>query len=164
VNRAIASLMVIAGVACSRAPQPMAQDANAGIDSLNAHLVQAYRSADPQRYGTLFTDSAVFEWPAIDKVRGRAGMEGMARSNWVGLKEMDLQLTVASRRVATDHATEFGAFQQSWRDSTGARMIEFGRYVHLLSRQPDGRWLIDRFAGFEDSLRRYERRIPIRAP
>jgi ketosteroid isomerase-like protein len=66
---------------------------------------------------------------------------------------MDLKLTVTSRRLASDHATEFGAFQQSWRDTGGVRMTEFGRYVTVLARQGDGTWLIDRFFGFEDSTR-----------
>lgn len=145
--------LFVLSASCSRAPDPAAGDAAAGIDSLNARLVQAFRNRDPQTYGTLFTDSAVFEWPAFNSVRGRAGIEAMARSNWASLNDMDLQLLVASRRVATDHATEFGAFEQSWRDSKGMRMTEFGRYVHSLARLGDGSWRIDRFFGFSDSTR-----------
>jgi ketosteroid isomerase-like protein len=115
--------------------------------------VQAYRARDPQAYGALYTDSAVFEWPAFNTVRGRAGMEAMARTNWASLNEMDLRLTISSRRVAADHATEFGAFEQSWRDSGGVRMTEFGRYVTVLARGPDSAWRIDRFFGFADSTR-----------
>jgi hypothetical protein len=66
---------------------------------------------------------------------------------------MDLRLTVANRRIASDHATEFGAFQQSYRDSSGARHTEFGRYVALLVPQADGGWRMDRFFGFSDSTR-----------
>lgn len=141
------------GAACSPQPRRSVTDAGTGIDSLNARIVQAYRDHDPRKYGALYTDSAVFEWPAFNSVRGRAGMETMARDNWSSLKDIDLKLTVAARRVASDHATEFGAFQQSWNDSTGARMAEFGRYVVFLTRQPDGGWLMDRFFGFEDSTR-----------
>lgn len=149
---AVVSLFVLGS--CSNAPPPPpTSDSGAGIDSLNARIVEAYRKHDPQMYGTLYTDSAVFEWPAFNSVRGRAGMESMARGNWASLKDMDLKLTVSSRRIAPDHATEFGAFEQSWSDSAGARMTEFGRYVTLLARQPDNAWLIDRFFGFEDSLR-----------
>jgi hypothetical protein len=85
-------------------------------------------------------------------------MEAMARSNWASLDDMDLQLIVSSRRVASNHATEFGAFQQSWRDSVGVRMAEFGRYVVLFARQPDSTWRIDRFFGFADSTRRLSTR------
>lgn len=142
------------GVACSEAPhRSSASEANAGIDSLNARLIQAYRNRDPQAYATLYTDSAVFEWPAFNTVRGRAGLEAMARSNWASLYDMDLQLAVSARQVAANHATEFGAFQQSWRDPSGVRMTEFGRYVVTLARQGDNIWLIDRFFGFEDSTR-----------
>jgi ketosteroid isomerase-like protein len=146
-------LLCLAGVACSQAPGASASPASAGIDSLNARLVQAYRTRDPQAYAALYTDTAVFEWPAFNTVRGPAELAAMARSNWASLRDMDLRLIVSSRRVAADHATEFGAFQQSFRDSSGVRMTEFGRYVTLLVRQPDGSWRMDRFFGFEDSTR-----------
>ena len=143
----------IAGLACSPPPRPSAGEATAGIDSLNVRLVQAYRTHDPRAYAALYTDTAVFEWPAFNTVRGPAELAAMARSNWASLKDMDLRLTVSTRRVAPDHATEFGAFEQSWRDSSGGRMTEFGRYVTSLARKKDGSWLIDRFFGFEDSTR-----------
>jgi ketosteroid isomerase-like protein len=144
----------VAVVACSDArARSSASEANAGIDSLNAHIVQAYRRHDPKAYGMLFTDTAVFEWPNFNTVRGRPGLEAMARTNWASLTDMDLKLAVSARRFAADHATEFGAFQQSWRDSSGARMTEFGRYVEILARQSDDTWRIDRFFGFEDSTR-----------
>ena len=139
-------------LAC-RPARPSAADATAGIDSLNAALVRAYRSHDPRAYAALYTDTAVFEWPAFNTVRGPAQLAAMARSNWASLKDMDLRLTVSARRVAPDHATEFGGFEQSWRDSSGVRRTEFGRYVALLLRQADGSWRMDRFFGFEDSTR-----------
>lgn len=139
-------------LACSP-DKPAAGDANAGIDSLNARLVNAYRARDPQAYAALYTDTAVFEWPAFDNVRGPAELAAMAKSNWASLSDMDLRLTVANRRIASDHATEFGAFQQSYRDSSGARHTEFGRYVALLVPHADGGWRMDRFFGFSDSTR-----------
>ncbi len=150
------SVVVLLGSACLACAQPSrpAAEASAGIDSLNARIVQAYRSHDPQAYAALYTDTAVFEWPAFNTVRGSTALAAMARENWASLRDMDLRLTVATRRVAPDHATEFGAFEQSWRDSGGVRMTEFGRYVALLLRQQDGSWRMDRFFGFEDSTRR----------
>jgi len=148
----IASLC-IAGLACSGPPRPAVRDASAGIDSLNARLVDAYRRRDPRAYAALYTDTAAFEWPAFNTVRGPAQLAAMARSNWASLRDMDLRLTVSTRRVAPDHATEFGAFQQSWRDSSGVRTTEFGRYVAFLVRQEDGSWRMDRFFGFADSTR-----------
>ena len=144
-------LALVASLACaadSRATKSAA-DANAGVDSLNARLSKAYRDHDPVAYGKLFTDSAVFEWPAFETVRGRAGLEAMARSNWTSLSDMDLQLDVAHRRIAPDHVTEFGAFQQAYRDTSG-KHVEYGRYVAVLVRGTDG-WRMDRFFGFSDS-------------
>ena len=63
---------------------------------------------------------------------------------------MDLKLDVAHRRVAPDHVTEFGAFQQAYADSAGVRSVEYGRYVAVLVRLSDG-WRMDRFFGFSDS-------------
>src|SRR5207248_1703997 len=91
--------------------------------------------------------------PAVERFVQLTGLAAMARENWASLKDMDLRLTVSSRRVAPDHATEFGAFEQSWRDSSGVRRTEFGRYVAFLLRQADGSWRMDRFFGFEDSTR-----------
>ena len=130
-----------------------ASAANAGIDALNARLVDAYRRRDPDAYAALYTDTAVFEWPAFNTVRGPAALAAMARDNWAAERDVELRLRVAARRLAADHATEFGAFEQSWRDSAGVRRTEFGRYVSLLVRQGDGSWRLDRFFGFEDSTR-----------
>ena len=149
--------IVSLGIGCLACPQPSrpsAGEATAGIDSLNEALVQTYRSHDPVAYAALFTDTALFEWPAFNTVRGPTALAAMARDNWASLRDMDLRLTVSSRRVAPDHATEFGAFEQSWRNSSGVRMTEFGRYVAFLLRQEDGSWRMDRFFGFEDSTRR----------
>jgi ketosteroid isomerase-like protein len=130
-----------------------ANAANAGIDALNARLVDAYRRRDPQAYASLYTDTAVFEWPAFNTVRGHTALAAMARDNWAAERGVELRLKVAARRLAADHATEFGAFEQSWRDSADVHRTEFGRYVSLLVRQDDGSWRMDRFFGFEDSTR-----------
>ena len=127
--------------------------ANAGIDTLNAHLVDAYRRRDPAAYAALYTDTAVFEWPAFNTVRGPAALAAMARDNWGAERDVELRLRVAARRLASDHATEFGAFEQSWTDSAGVRRTEFGRYVTLVVRLANGSWRLDRFLGFEDSTR-----------
>ena len=147
------ALSLCAASACAAGSFPPAA-ANAGIDSLNARTIAAYRTHDPKLYGTLWTDSARFEWPAFTTVRGPTGLAEMARSNWASLRDMDLRLDVASRRISGANATEFGAFQQAYTDSSGARFVEYGRYVSYLMRQQDGRWLMDRFFGFEDSTRR----------
>ena len=144
--RALAILLLAIG--CTSA-KTSTTDAGAGVDSLNARISKAYRDHDPVAYGRLFTDSAVFEWPAFETVRGRAGLEAMARSNWTSLTDMDLKLDVAHRRVAPDHVTEFGAFQQTYTD-TGGKHVEYGRYVAVLVPAADG-WRMDRFFGFSDS-------------
>jgi hypothetical protein len=146
------AVVLLSLLACApeRPAEQSAGDANAGVDSLNARISKAYRDHDPVAYGRLFTDSAVFEWPAFTTVHGRGGLEAMARTNWAALRDMDLELDVAHRRIAPDHVTEFGAFRQAYADSAGARSIEHGRYVAVLVPRGDV-WLMDRFFGFSDS-------------
>jgi ketosteroid isomerase-like protein len=124
-----------------------------GIDSLNARIVKSYRDRDARAYAALYTDTAVFEWPKFNTVRGPHGLEEMARESWKPLDNLDLKLIVSSRRVAQNHATEFGAFEESWDDPKAGRTTEFGRYAEFLLRQSDGSWRVDRFFGFEDSTR-----------
>lgn len=153
--------VLVLSVACSETPDRTSavetsagsdvENANAGIDSLNSRLSGTYRDRNTRAYAELFTDSAVFEWPAFNTVRGRPALEAMVGTNWATLSDQDLKLTIASRRFAPGHATEFGAFEQSYRDPQGVRKTEYGRYVTVLARQPDGTWLIDRFFGFADS-------------
>src|SRR5919201_3425230 len=156
ISLAVASVCAAASGCAPAGPTPGAASAsvaNAGIDALNARLVDAYRRRDPDAYAALYTDTAVFEWPAFNTVRGTAALAAIARDNWAAERDVELRLRVAARRLAADHATEFGAFEQSWRDSAGVRRTEFGRYVSLLVRQGDGSWRLDRFFGFEDSTR-----------
>jgi uncharacterized protein (TIGR02246 family) len=150
---ALAAALVIATACAKSDAAPTAGDGGAGIDSLNARVERAYRGKDPRAYAALFTDSAVFEWPATPNVRGRPALQAMATELWPPLPELDLRLIAGTRRLAPDHATELGAFEESWRDSTGGRTTEFGRYVTVLARQKDGSWLMDRFFGFSDSTR-----------
>ena len=149
-----AALALGAALACvpDRDESLTTSDANVGVDSLNARLSKAYRDHDPVAYGKLFTDSAVFEWPAFETVRGRAGLAAMAKSNWASLSDMDLELEIADRRFGPDQVTEFGAFKQGYRDTSG-KHVEYGRYVAVLVRTADG-WKMDRFFGFSDSTSR----------
>lgn len=151
VRTAIVSIILLAS-ACSSPNRPTDDVAAAAIDSLNTRLVQAYRNHDARAYAALFTDTAVFEWPAFNTVRGPAALEAMARTNWAPLREMDLRLSVATRRFAADHATEVGAFEQSWSNSNGVRSTEYGRYAAILARDESGGWKMDRFFGFADSI------------
>jgi ketosteroid isomerase-like protein len=151
----VAVALIATAVTCT-VPNGSRADAtasNAGIDSLNARLIDSYRRRDPQLYGALYTDTAVFEWPAFNTVRGPAALAAMARDNWTAEQDVELRLRVSARRLSSDHATEFGAFEQSWSDSIGVRRTEFGRYVSYVVRGADNRWRIDRFFGFEDSTR-----------
>src|SRR5437868_1495294 len=94
--RVMFASLSIGALACSQAPRQFDVQASAGIDSLNSRLVRAYRTRDPQAYAALYTDTAIFEWPAFNTVRGPTQLAAMARSNWASLADMDLRLIVSS--------------------------------------------------------------------
>src|SRR3954470_15835956 len=147
------ALIVVAGVACPASQErSQSRDAGRGIDSLNARVAKAYADHDPAAYAALFTDSAVFEWPAVPTVRGRAGLQAMAREVWAPLRNIELKMLVSSRHITGDHATEFGAFEESWDGDSAKRNTEYGRYASTLRRE-NGGWLMEHFFGFEDSVR-----------
>ena len=62
-------------------------------------------------------------------------------------------MTVTMRNLAPDRATEWGAFEQTWTDSAGKRMTEYGRYVTSFVHRSSAGWRMDRWLGFEDSTR-----------
>src|SRR3989449_9344976 len=94
ISVAVVSLCIV-GLACQPS-RPSTGEAAAGIDSLNAALVRAYRSHDPRAYAALYTDTAVFEWPAFNTVPGPAELAAMARSNWAALSDKDPRLPAAA--------------------------------------------------------------------
>ena len=152
------ALMLIVSIGVAVRAQVQASRTGGGIDGLNARLSDAYRRRDPRAYAALFTDSATFEWPAVDVVRGRAALAAMGRAIWATQRDVELRVVPSMRRAEATHATEFGAFAQTWTDSAGVRRTEYGRYAAYLVRQADGRWLFERWLGFEDSLRVTPRR------
>ena len=149
---ALVVLVLAAAAGCERAG-PNAASA-AGLDSLNARLEDAYRRRDTVAYAALYTDSAVFEWPAIDPVRGPAALGAMAGAIWAPQRDVALRVRVTARHVGAAHGSEFGAFEQDWRDTAGVRWTEYGRYASVAVRGADGRWRLHRWLGFEDSTRR----------
>src|SRR2546425_4132546 len=78
ISVAIVSLGIV-GLACQPA-RPSAGEAAAGIDSLNARLVHAYRSHDPRAYAALYTDTAGFGLPAVQTGSGPPQPAGMGAS------------------------------------------------------------------------------------
>lgn len=144
------SCTIALGCASTPASEPIDTQ---GLDALNARFSEAYRQRDPDAYGRLYTSDAVFEWPAIPPVRGSEGLAAMARGLWATQRDLELRVHVASRTMQGPRATEFGAFELSWNDTTGVRRTEYGRYASVLVRQPDRSWRMARWLGFEDSVR-----------
>src|SRR2546426_12420416 len=94
VRVAIASLCIV-GLAC-RPARPSVADATAGIDSVNAALVRAYRTHDPQAYAAPYTDTAELEKPALNNDRGPPPPEGTERSKWAAAQDWGRRRVVST--------------------------------------------------------------------
>jgi ketosteroid isomerase-like protein len=143
---------MLAAFGCSSDVDPAPEAAtDFALSSLHAIVVAAHRERDPAAYAALHSDTVVFEWPMLAPVRGRPALQSLMRENWRVREDLDLDVTLVARRVAGASATEVLTYRESWTDPTGSRVTEYGRFVLMLSRASDGRWLIDRFFGFSDS-------------
>src|SRR3989442_3517126 len=96
--------LCIAGFACRPSVESSAGEAAAGIDSLNARLVHAYRSHDPRAYAALYTDTAVFGLPAVHTGRGPPPPAAVAPSHQAGPCGPERPPDRSARRLAAGHA------------------------------------------------------------
>jgi limonene-1,2-epoxide hydrolase len=127
--------------------------ARAALDTVHARMSALHRARDASAYAALHGDSVVFEWPGIAPVGGRPALAALMRENWRDRNGLELSVTPVARRVAGPYATEVLAYREAWSDSTGARVVEYGRFVLMLTQSTDAAWVIDRFFGFSDSTR-----------
>lgn len=151
-RRSTVALVSLILSGCGMSLQDEAAVVHAELDSLGVRIVEAHRARDPGAFAALHTESVVFEWRGGSTSRGRAEFEAQMRRNWATRNELDLQLHRPIRRVAGEFATEVNAYRETWRSHPDTLTSEHGRYVVLIARQPDRRWLIEHWIGFTDSV------------
>lgn len=129
----------------------MDRSAETELSSLRKQIEDIHGSRDAVAYGALHAEDAVFEWRGrATQVTGRAALEKNRREVWAARREMRLSLQVADLRVHADRAYEFGSYEETWIDTRGSRVTEFGRYVTAYARSGEGPWRIARTFGYSD--------------
>ena len=143
-------LLVLAGCATG-SNVGSARNAESDLVALRKQRQDLHGSRDVAAFGALHTDSTVFEWRGRSApVTGRTALEQSQREIWAARRELRLSLEVSELRLHADAAYEFGTYEETWIDSRGTTVTEFGRYVTAYSLERDGQWRIARTFGFSN--------------
>ena len=150
--RALAAFFVLVLVAACQAPPPpeMTDADRAAIDALVAEYQAKAMAGDWDAWTALWTQDAVYMVPDMPVLEGREAI----RASMDAFPEPPSELGVSITAVggvgglawvrATYHMT-IPAFEDV------PEMTEVGKFLWVLEKQPDGRWLIDSEAYNSDS-------------
>ena len=142
-----AALLLVVGLAlgaCSggkAAPQADASATVAELGQMNRDFAAALNAKDAKAAAALYTEDAVLVPPGEPLVRGRAAIEEYWRGaiEAGGVRDVSAETIDALSSGALGY--ELGSFAFTVNGPDGAPLTERGRYVELLRREPDGRWL-----------------------
>ena len=155
IKRCLLVAILLLQVGCASLPVgPVSRSldvAETELASLRKQIEDIHGARDASAYSALHSEDAVFEWRGrATQVTGRAALEKNRREVWAARRELRLSLQVGDLRVHADRAYEFGTYEETWIDTRGSRVTEFGRYVTAYARAGDGGWRIARTFGYSD--------------
>lgn len=136
--------VVLALCACSSSGGPMPAEASASrseLGRMNRDFAAALNAKDAKAAAALYTEDAVLIPPGESLVRGRPAIEEYWRAalELGGVREVSVETMDAHSSGSLGYET--GRFVLTANGPDGQPVVERGRYVELLRRQPDGRWL-----------------------
>jgi uncharacterized protein (TIGR02246 family) len=143
-----AALLAVVGLvvlsACSASGGPMRAEVSASraeLGQMNRDFAAALNAADATAAAALYTEDAVLIPPGQPVVRGRQAIEEYWRGalEQGGVRDVSVETMDASSSGSLGYET--GHFVLTFTGPDGEPVVERGRYVELLRREPDGRWL-----------------------
>lgn len=136
--------LVLALSGCS-APEPSTQPEVAAskieLGRMNRDFAAALNARDAKAAAALYADDAVLFPPGEPLVRGRQAIEEYWRAaiESGGVRDVSVETIDASSSGSLGYET--GSYVLTANGPDGDPVIEKGRYVELLRREQDGRWL-----------------------
>jgi len=138
-------LVVVFGLgACSAHDDSMQAEVSASkaeLGQMNRDFAAALNAGDAKAAAALYTEDAVLIPPGEPLVRGREAIE----EYWRGAIEMgevrDVSVETMDALSSGSLGYETGSFVLTVTGPDGEAVIDRGRYIELLRREPDGRWL-----------------------
>ena len=111
------------------------------LGQMNRDFAAALNAKDAKAAAAAYTEDAVLIPPGEPLVRGREAIE----EYWRGAIELggirDVSVETMDALSSGSLGYETGSFVLTVNGSDGEAVIERGRYIELLRREPDGRWL-----------------------
>jgi len=111
------------------------------LGQMNRDFAAALNAKDAKAAAALYTEDAVLIPPGEPLVRGRQAIEeywrGAIESG--GVRDVSVETMDASSSGSLGYET--GSYVLTANGPDGEAVVEKGRYIELLQRQPDGRWL-----------------------
>jgi len=137
-------VVVLALSSCSGGENSMQTEASASVAELgqmNRDFAAALNAKDAKAAAAMYTEDAVLIPPGEPLVRGREAIE----EYWRGAIEMggvrDVSVETMDALSSGSLGYESGSFVLTADGPDGEPVIDRGRYIELLRREPDGRWL-----------------------
>jgi len=137
-------VVLVALIGCSNSEDAGQTEASASkfeLGQMNRDFAAALNAGDAKAAAAAYTEDAVLIPPGEPLVRGRAAIE----EYWRGAIEMggirDVAVETMDARSSGTLGYETGSFELTVNGPDGEAVIDRGRYIELLTRTPDGRWL-----------------------
>jgi len=130
--------------ACSQqegARQPDVSASAVELGQMNRDFAAALKAGDATAAAALYTEDAVLIPPGEPLVRGREAIEAYWRGAIEAGAVLDVSVETMDARSSGTLGYETGSFVLTVTGPDGEAVIDRGRYIELLRRQPDGRWL-----------------------
>jgi len=123
----------------------MAEPDKAGIQKTRTEYVSAWKAADAERLADLYTTDALVLYPNQPGVEGRDAIHAYFKAFFAEFVQEDFELTSAEVEIVGPWAFDRGAYR--WKASPragGDPIADYGKYLVILRREPDGGWKIAR--------------------
>jgi uncharacterized protein (TIGR02246 family) len=111
------------------------------LGQMNRDFAAALNAKDAKAAAALYTEDAVLIPPGEPLVRGREAIEEYWRGAIESGGVRDVSVETMDALSSGSLGYETGSFVLTANGPDGEAVIDRGRYVELLRREPDGRWL-----------------------
>jgi len=138
------SVAVLALGACSNqadAPQTDVSASKVELGQMNRDFASALNAKDAKAAAALYAEDAVLIPPGEPLVRGREAIEEYWRGAIESGGVRDVSVETMDALSSGSLGYETGSFVLTANGPDGEAVVDRGRYVELLRREPDGRWL-----------------------
>lgn len=133
-------LLCAAMTGCNNQPEAKKPATAEELSQMNRDFAKALNNKDAVAAANCYAEDATVLPPNEAPVTGRANIQ----KYWEGAiaaGTFDVNVATVSTGSNGDLGYEVGRFQMSFKDSTGKVTTERGKYIELLKRGADGKWI-----------------------